>query len=1074
MVAVLMLVGIAAHGNTPPLQIPRSAAPLAVRLDGLLDEPAWRDAAAVTGFTTPQSSPADPQTSALAMADANYLYVGFVCNEPHIDKLVHQITENQGSLWSDDCVEFFLDPTSSGSWVYHWIVNPNGALWEGLHATDRGTPPFKGASFSAAHIGTHQWSAELKIPWKDLMAIPASGQRITMNFARERKAGEGNQLSSWSPTQGSFLDPQTLAPAFIGRGTGIQVLSLGSGVADFNQSEINQFVAKIAQSAVPVKAQIFANGKLIASGRADTAKELKVAYKTPANAALKFVISRGTKVLFSSTLKAPLSTPRVWQISDPLYQQLLGHGAPVSRYPGVLMWSHNTSNPNILRQAARRFGLRYVLKEMYQEAGQEKFRYFGSLPSGETESAHEAKAAGVKYVYMLGRGTPWVIDPQAVDKSLDDLDAELTRAGKYMWAISASDEVVHRARVQGADLMENPPQDYAYIHQADAEVKTQFGGGKWGIPHGQKDPNPYRWIAFNKWLVVKFHERAQRIREVVRKHHLDIPLVSYDPQSRSDGNDYSGVANDYDIWTHQTYQRANQWTANAGFYTKYLADLTGKEVWPCVHLENYAMNTTPEEAREEMSEVFRNGGSGFHFYLPDTANGDKVVGDTRLCYFGSPRRYNTILNVINLTRTMPKLRYPSTRTAIIYNDDMLQSNFSGTRVPMYSTEAAYTFLGPVARSWFRFIDDSKVLSSPSLNQQFDTIYLPVATYQRPEIVARLKAFVQNGGTLICGDAKAFETDTLGNDTSEIRREIFGVATGAKTSPKVLSVRLNQKSYTLPVPTSAIQLTPDKNTQVLGTFEDGAAAITAHQLGKGRAILFASNPFNLDLISNADWRAFFTAFSSYLKTPVNLDIWRFQFPDSVLGKDLPVPPGICLTNNHVTWREEKANTYGNIDLKGKYRLQPAPDAMSDAAGDAQQWISFADGHLTDRRQSMLAEKVEPKWYVGFKLPDSRWMNSWKNTASVTVTYDLQKPAKLSAVQFWFDDTMPKFEVQGSNDQKNWQALGANPNVVEAGKDVKDITVSLRSKRAYRYVRVIFAPRGEGQKLSLVESELWGSL
>jgi len=784
---------------------------------------------------------------------------------------------------------------------------------------------------------------------------------------------------------------------------------------------------------------------------------------------LKFEISRGAKVLFASSLKAPPTTPRVWQVPDPLFQQLLGTGAPASQYKGVLMWAHNTSDPNVLRQAARRFGVEYVLNDMFQMAAKENYRLFGGPPSIDSEKGLDSQKSGVKYVYMVGRGEPWVVDPKALDKSMDQLDAELATHGKRLWAVSASDEIVHRARVEGADLMENPPKDYDYIKVADEEVRTQFGGGKYGIPHGQKDPNPYRWIAFNKWLVTKFHQRAVRIRAIIKKNHLDIPLVSYDPQSRSDGNDYSGVANDYDIWTHQTYQRANQWEANAGFYTKYLADLTGKEVWPCVHTENYAMATTPEEAREEMAEVFRNGGSGYHFYLPDTANGNKVVGDTRLAYFGSPRRYNTILNVINLTRTMPKLRYPKTRTAILYNDDMLQSTFSGTRVPMYSVEAAYTFLGPVARSWFKFIDDSKVLSSPSLNQQFDTIYLPIATYQRPEIVARLRQFVENGGTLICGDAKAFDTDTLGNDTSAQRQQIFGVTSGEKITPKVLSAHLNNKTYSLPVPASAINLKLEQGTQVLGTFEDGSPAITSHQLGKGRAILFAVNPFNMDSIPDAQWRAFFTAFAAYLHDPINLDIWRFQFPDSVLGKDIPTPAGQCLTNNHVTWREEKPLTYGNIDLKGKYQLQPAPDAMPDISND---WINFADGHLTDRRKSMLAEKVEPKWYVGFKLPDSHWMDSWKNPASVTVIYDLQKQVKPGAVQFWFDDTMPKFEVFGSNDQKTWAALGSNSHIIEAGKDVKKITVALKTNKTYRYVRVVFAKRNTGQKLSLVESEVWG--
>jgi len=700
-------------------------------------------------------------------------------------------------------------------------------------------------------------------------------------------------------------------------------------------------------------------------------------------------------------------------------------------------------------------------------------RLFGAPPSLTNEGSGYWKKYGVKYVYMVARGKPWVIDPKAVDDSLQQLDEQLTRAGKYMWAISASDEVIHRARIEGADLMAKPPQNYSYIHEADKEVREQFGGGKWGIPHGQDDPNPYRWIAFNKWLNVKFHERAQRIKAIIKKHHLDIKMVSFDPQSRVSGNDYSFIKDDYDVFTHQVLQPADQWRADAGFFTKYLADLTGKDIWPCVHVENYGYATTPRETNEQLSEVFRNGGSGFHFYLPDTANGDKVVGDTRLAYFGSPRRYETITNIIDLTRTMPPLKFPkNTRTAILYNDDTLQSTFKATRLPWYATQACYSFLGPVARSWFTFIDDSKVLSSKSLKAKYDTTYIPVATYQRPEIVARLRDFVRAGGTLICGDADAFGQDTLGNDTRAQRHQIFGVQTAKKIKPKVLSVRLNRKSYILPV-SSALQLIPDKDTKVLGKFDDGSAAITEHRLGRGKAILFASNPFDLQLISDDDWRDFFKVWVNCYGAPIDLDIWRFQFPETVLGKDIPVPPGKCLTNNHVTWREEKPITVGNENLNGKYQLQPQPDEMPDVAGDEQGWIAFEKGHLTDRRQSMLAPKVEPKWYVGFKSPDSRWMNSWKSTSSVTLTFDLQKQVVPGTLKIWFGNTMPTFVVQGSNDGKEWQELGRNVTLQEAGKDIKDVTVSLQTSSRFRYVRCIFEPRGEGQKLSLVECEVWGT-
>jgi hypothetical protein len=77
-----------------------------------------------------------------------------------------------------------------------------------------------------------------------------------------------------------------------------------------------------------------------------------------------------------------------------------------------------------------------------------------------------------------------------------------------------------------------------------------------------------------------------------------------------------------------------------------------------------------------------------------------------------------------------------------------------------------------------------------------------------------------------------------------------------------------------------------------------------------------------------------------------------------------------------------------------------------------------------------------------------------------------------VKFWFDDILPAFTVQGSDDLQHWTKLGRNNNVLDASEDVLDVTLSLSTKKPYRYVRVTFSPRQNGQKLTLVESELWG--
>ena len=295
--------------------------------------------------------------------------------------------------------------------------------------------------------------------------------------------------------------------------------------------------------------------------------------------------------------------------------------------------------------------------------------------------------------------------------------------------------------------------------------------------------------------------------------------------------------------------------------------------------------------------------------------------------------------------------------------------------------------------------------------------------------------------------------------------------------------------------AAYRLTPGPGVQVLAVYEDGTAAITAKRAGKGRAVFFGFNPFVLKAVPDAQWRKFFIAVIKSLGTPTDFDIWRFRFPDSVVWEE-PAPPGLCVTNNRVVWREETLRFQNNRDVRGAYRYSLPPDRYPDVAtgGD----IPFGEGRLTDRRKSILAKKTEPKAYVLHELPDSRWMVSWAKPDPVSIVFDLREPRPLVQFKLWFRDTMPSVTVEGSNDGKLWHALGraadevygdpptatrvvysrppdhrAQARTLLAGEDVYDMVIALDKATPSRYLRATFAARKPDQKLSIVETEIWGA-
>jgi hypothetical protein len=202
----------------------------------------------------------------------------------------------------------------------------------------------------------------------------------------------------------------------------------------------------------------------------------------------------------------------------------------------------------------------------------------------------------------------------------------------------------------------------------------------------------------------------------------------------------------------------------------------------------------------------------------------------------------------------------------------------------------------------------------------------------------------------------------------------------------------------------------------------------------------------------------------LGAPAGLDIWRFRFPKSVIWRE-PRQEGLCLTNNRVVWEEERPRYYQNRDAGGSYSYSLAPDAMPDAAATGD--ISFAQGHLTDRRQSLRATKTGNWRAAPYALPASRWMVSWAKIEPVSVTFDLRQPWKATQFKLWFGDTLPQVTVEGSLDGEKWRAVGE-----VAGEDVYDLTIALNQKTACRYLRASFAARKTGQKLTLVEAEVWG--
>src|SRR5262252_4397091 len=103
-----------------------------IAIDGVLDEPAWKSAAVLAGFSqfSPQDGvPAADSTQVLIWYSSNALYVGVRAFEAH--GAVHATLADRDKISADDNVQLLLGTFHDRRQVYMFAVNPFGVQMDG-------------------------------------------------------------------------------------------------------------------------------------------------------------------------------------------------------------------------------------------------------------------------------------------------------------------------------------------------------------------------------------------------------------------------------------------------------------------------------------------------------------------------------------------------------------------------------------------------------------------------------------------------------------------------------------------------------------------------------------------------------------------------------------------------------------------------------------------------------------------------------------------------------------------------------------------------------------------------------
>ena len=437
------------------------------------------------------------------------------------------------------------------------------------------------------------------------------------------------------------------------------------------------------------------------------------------------------------------------------------------------------------------------------------------------------------------------------------------------------------------------------------------------------------------------------------------------------------------------------------------------------------------------------------------------------------------MNCLDHLGSMRKLRFPAADSAIFFSNDSEYTRRWAGREPNQGYEAAFTFIGPRARGWFRFVSDCQIEDHRVDLTTFRIIYVPWAPYASDAVAKALNEYASNGGTVVYGDQ------------STMAHKPDGTPRGEPTAPPgpwrmgEVALRSLDRGLTLaPLRTDYRAIAAGDDGDVLLTYADGAPAAVRWRRGRGRVVAFAQSPFTYGTTRDRGWQRFFAALHRSAGAKLGHDIWRFRFPRSAraqaiaYGDPFPERPQgtVCLTGNCARWRLDAPVLGPNAKPVGWVRYSRPPDGLGESAGG--DTVAFAKSDLMDRVPSLHAKPIHHLRFQGTRAEreaqrrqaSGEWVLSFASKDAVHIDLDFGRPVEVSQVALWLGGETPALALSrvGRDGTVTRLAGCDEPRVLE--DEVLAVRLNVAPATVTR-LRIGFGPRRE-RELVVAELEVWG--
>jgi len=212
----------------PTLRV--GALPDGLRLDGMLDEPAWSLAPSIEDLVMVeprQGQRPTGRTTVRVLAGPRALVFGVRCDDPDAAHIVSFTKERDGDFATEDHILIVLDPFQDGRSGYVFAVNPGGARFDALvqpsgESVDQN---WDGEWEAAVHRDAAGWSAEIRLPVETLNFRHGLKE---WGFNIQRRLQRRQETERWASPRQDYKVYRTSGAGLL---TGLPEFDLGLGLS---------------------------------------------------------------------------------------------------------------------------------------------------------------------------------------------------------------------------------------------------------------------------------------------------------------------------------------------------------------------------------------------------------------------------------------------------------------------------------------------------------------------------------------------------------------------------------------------------------------------------------------------------------------------------------------------------------------------------------------------------------------------------------------------------------------------------------------------------------------------------